>query len=369
MTAPDGITVAICAYNAANRIGPTLAHLRAQACAGLAWEVILVDNGSTDGTAEIARSAWDGYSGAPLSVVVEARRGVGHARRRALEAARYELLAFVDDDNWLGRDWVRVAVDVMRRHPDAGACGGLNEPAYEVDPPRWFAAVSAGLALGPQGDNADDVTFSRGALWGAGLVIRRSAWRSVLALELGPRLPGRLDGSLMAAEDTQICLELRAAGWRLRYEPQLKLQHAIPPNRLQWQYLLALHRGSGEATPYLDAYHVALRQGTRWTLADRIRWSWPWQAAHALSRIARHPWQFATRHRSFQHGNADVLRLDEAYGRLRCLLTRRSAYARELRATVARIHAVQRTSGAVVGEAHDTLTPLKSKRRPVGASA
>ena len=128
----DGFSVIICCHNGASRLAPTLAHLKAQEPPGVPWEVLLIDNASTDGSAAATRSCWqDGP--APLRVVSESRLGTRYARERGFLEARYSFIGFVDDDNWVARDWVRAAYEVMSSDPRLGAArqhsdAGLRSP-------------------------------------------------------------------------------------------------------------------------------------------------------------------------------------------------------------------------------------------------
>jgi glycosyltransferase involved in cell wall biosynthesis len=329
---PGGITILICAYNAVNRLGPTLAHLAAQqGLEGVAWEVLLVDNNSTDGTADVARHAWKDVPGVDLRVVTEITAGIGPARARGLAEARFELVGMVDDDNWLAANWIRTAVDVMQAHPEVGACGGHNEAVYEMPPPPWLPQVAAALAIGPQGARSEDVTESRGLLWGAGLVVRLSAWEQAVRTGMGPRLTGRHGAVLASGEDSELCLLLRAAGWRLWYEPRLMLKHYLPEGRLNWEYLRAVHRGSGGSSAELDGYHLALRHHGPWTFTDRCRWSWPWQALRALQCTLRDPVKRIASLAGALEGDPDVLSLEESTGRFLALLRLRGDYPRRVR--------------------------------------
>ena len=109
----------ICSHKGAPRLSATLGHLAVQgAPAGLGWEVLVIDNASTNDTAAVARGAWPSAAPAPLRIVVEPRLGLGHARARGLTEARYEVVSFVDDDK-LGR--AGLDRDGFGRHARAGA--------------------------------------------------------------------------------------------------------------------------------------------------------------------------------------------------------------------------------------------------------
>jgi glycosyltransferase involved in cell wall biosynthesis len=118
------MTIAVCCHNSAARLPETLRHLREQVVpAGLDWEVVLIDNGSTDDTVRVAKNAWSGMETVALRVISEPRLGLSYARHRAFEEAAFPLVAFVDDDNWLASDWVARGVATMAEHPEAGASG------------------------------------------------------------------------------------------------------------------------------------------------------------------------------------------------------------------------------------------------------
>lgn len=331
-----GISVIIAAFNAAGRIGPTLEHLAAQQVPeGIAWELIVVDNNSTDDTSACARATWERVSSVPLRVAREPEPGVAAARACGVAMARYDLVGFIDDDNWVDPHWVATAVNVMTAHPEAGACGGCNTAHYETEPPSWLPPVAANLAIGPQGTEAGDITDSRGLLWGAGLVVRRQAWLDSGSCGVEPALAGRIGTSLMAGEDSELCLRLRVAGWRLWYDPRLRLTHAIGRSRLTWSYIKRLYRGAGAGTPLLDAYYVAMRHTGAWTLTDRLRWSWPWQALRAAQSVLAMRLQTL----GSPEGAPARLAYESMHGRLLSLLRLRGLYSRRIREGVAAVRA------------------------------
>lgn len=254
-----GVSVVICCYNSASRLPQTLAHLAAQqATVGLMnpvpWEVIVVDNASTDQTALLALNLWPADAPAPLRVVQEPQLGLIHARIRGFCEARFELVSFIDDDNWPCPCWVATISGLMRQHPTVGACGGSLTAVSERSLPTWFARYADSYAVGQQALGSGDVTTTRGYLWGAGLTIRKSAWEELHAAGFSPLLPGRSGALLSAGEDHEICLALRLAGWRLWYDERLQLQHYLPPQRLEWNYLRRLHRGFGASFVVLSIY-------------------------------------------------------------------------------------------------------------------
>src|SRR6516165_10294953 len=127
----EGLSIVICCYNGGSRLPPTLAHLKVQDQAPVPWEIVLVDNASTDNTVEVARSCWkDGP--VPLRVVYEPQLGTRYARERGLQEATYSLVGFVDDDNWVKRDWVTTAYEIMSSDRKLGALSSIRIPVSDV---------------------------------------------------------------------------------------------------------------------------------------------------------------------------------------------------------------------------------------------
>lgn len=287
-----------------------------------------MDNASSDGTAELARRQWPNGPPAPLHVFAEPSLGLVHARLRALERAAYRFVGFVDDDNWLEPEWVDTAWATMTDHPDVGALGGHSAAAFEAPPPRWFGDFKDLYAVGPDDVPAGDVTDHPGVLWGAGLTVRLAAWRALRAKGFTPGLVARHGTASTVGVDTELCLALRLAGWRLWYEPKLQLTHYCPAARLSWRHARRRYRDSGAATPVHDAYDFALRPA-----ADPLppwRTSWWWQAGATAWAILRRPVNVAARLRN-REGDARVVEVQALLGRLAALLRARGAYDSAIR--------------------------------------
>lgn len=321
------VSVVVPTHNGADRLPRTLAGIAAQTPpAGLEWEVILVDNASTDDTAAKALAAWPADAPVPLRVVHEENLGLGNAHLRGFAEASGHLVTWVEDDNWIAPDWLEVVSAVMADHPEVGACGGFNEPACEIDPPPWFERFQSAYAVGAQGEPGD-VTESRGYLWGAGLTVRYSAWEHLAEKGFEALLPDRQGAAnFNSGGDSELCFALRLSGWRLRFEPRLRLQHFLLAHRLDWTYLRRLFRGVGASTVGFDPYLQALAG------ANGRRCGWRREAARVLTRL---PLKVGTARRSrlgSAEGELGVLELESDLGRLSELRRLRGAYDESFRA-------------------------------------
>lgn len=270
----NGISIIICCYNAATRIQPTLQALQRQVDPGFPWELIVVDNASTDTTGEVAKRVWDQNPVTTLTIVKEEQPGLIHARHKGLAEARYEIVSFIDDDNWVEEKWVVKIGDVFSMDPQIAAAGGQSLPAFEKTAPEWFSRYQQHYAVGKQMDRSGYIENEKGFLWGAGLSFRKSIWERLKSNGYQNLTVGRQGKNMMAGEDTELCYAFRLMGYRLYYRDDLVLTHYMPDNRMQFSYLLKMTFGFGLAHARLNCYRELLDPGFK-----LHAWWYEWVAA------------------------------------------------------------------------------------------
>jgi glycosyltransferase involved in cell wall biosynthesis len=282
------LTLLVCTHNNAGLLARTLEGIaRQQVASAAAWEVLVVANCCTDGTADVVRSFQDDPRLPAVVALEEPRPGSAYARKRGIAAARGRLIAFVDEDCLLAPDWVDRALEFADAHPRAGAFGGRNELEWESAPPELCVAYGESLARQDLGDVVLLLPATgRQVVCGAGLVLRREALVASRYVEQGC-LAGRDPIHLGAGEDAETVLLVRQAGWEVWYAPSLNLKHYIPAFRMSLPYLCRLHRGFGRAEVYLRIL-AARRQPT---LANRLR-GLGWTLGELGRVVARFPTGF-----------------------------------------------------------------------------
>lgn len=309
----DGFSVIICTYNGRNSIGPVLSALAAQTGLDATQvEVIVVDNASTDDTAEFAARSWT-HPRFELKIVAEKRPGQAFAREAGYRAARHSLICWVDDDNILSPGYLARAAGMMSRYPHAAVCGGRGVMVSSVEIPEWLREEWCSHGCGAQGEADGPVSSQRDYVYFAGAIVRREALDELYAAGFKPLLSGRRGNTLMGGEDNEVCFALRLLGWQIIQSRQLTFDHIMPPQRLTWDYCLRLFYAGGQTTAIVNLYLMFIGHTPR----RRLKRTWAGvHLALLLDRIRT----FRARRRPEPKEPIEVLRRQLLYGRTEMLL-------------------------------------------------
>ncbi|CAN5676554.1 hypothetical protein BH10CYA1_BH10CYA1_55340 [soil metagenome] len=337
------VSCVICTHNGVDRIVPTLLSLQKQQfISDIDWEVLIVDNRSSDDLLQVIDNVWKGNEITLLRVVREEQLGLAHARHRAFKEARYPVVSFIDDDVRVDQTWVQNVSNLMTLNTTCGAMGGFGIAVFGATPPLWFERHRERYVVGPQGQAVGDVTETERTLWGAGLTVRMEAINKLIDEGFQQLLVGRHGDALSCGEDTELSLALRLAGWGIFYEPSLTYEHALPAVRMQWGFLRRWYRGFGAASLSFDPYHFARAEAS----GKLIFWyqkQWQCKILSTLLRIIKDPVCLVKALLFSCEDDDSVLWLEYKIGKLQRILRLRSRYNEQLRIVT---HAAWRTSVA-----------------------
>lgn len=220
------VSVVICTYNRCDQLGRALRAVLSQA-PGVAYEVIVVDNNSSDATRDVVAGKLDNFPN--LRYLFEPRQGLQFARNTGLVAASAPLIAFTDDDVHVGPEWVGTIKRAFDEHPDVDMIGGRVRPIWPRDVPEWITSRQLGpFALGERGDQPIRIGAANAApcLVGANFAFRRTVFDRV----------GAFDPDYPRSQDREIQLRLWRAGGVGLYVPTLQIAVDIPADRLTKAY-------------------------------------------------------------------------------------------------------------------------------------
>ncbi len=242
----------MCTYNRAPLLGGAMRSVLAQVASTPAFELLVVDNNSTDRTRELVEEL--AGPDARVRYIFEPRQGLSHARNAGIREARGAFIAFIDDDLLAPPDWVSAIIRAFREFPEADIVGGRLLPLWPVEPPVWLTRDHwAPLALADHGDEPIVVTATRPvALVGAG-GCRRELFEAVGTFATDFQ---RVRDSIGSLEDHDFMLRVLRTGRKALYDPRISLKAAVQPSRLDRDYHRRWHTGHGHFHALLRSQHL-----------------------------------------------------------------------------------------------------------------
>ena len=221
-----GISVSIPSHNRSSLLEQKLASLERVEAGGEEFEVLVIDNGSTDATAQIVEQ-FKGRFSDRLRYFYEPCLGLSHARNRAIAEARHAIVAFLDDDVEVHPDWLK-SLATAHRSGDYAAVGGRAYLNFPSPRPGWLDERSEGLF-----SKVDRGPIPRLAepdeLYGLNLSIRKD-WFDRVGLFRTDL--GRMGSSLISSGETELLDRIAAQGGKLLYEPGAVAGHHVAPERM-----------------------------------------------------------------------------------------------------------------------------------------
>jgi len=244
-------TVVICTKDRREDLARCLGSLSPQLreVEGERWDVLVVDNASSDGTSDSVRALEGGYP-ATIQVIREERLGLAIARNTGLREAKGEVVIFVDDDVTFHEGWLE-AWEGAFSDDTISAAGGPIHPVFPDSVPEWYrdgVMADGGTTTGHYDHGEEVKSFHPGSEVGhprgGNMAIRRE-----LALEVGgfredlgwgkKKIPG---------EETEFFKRLHASGASINYLPTATVSHHLDAGRTNLSHLREWHKGYGRAS-------------------------------------------------------------------------------------------------------------------------
>jgi glycosyltransferase involved in cell wall biosynthesis len=237
------VTVALCTHNHLDRLKLTLTALQALQGPLQGWELLVVDNASTDGTGDfLARKDWR-PDGVPTRVVAEPRLGISNARNRAVDSAAGEYLLFIDDDETPHPEWLRNHAAAMLRHQPDAQGGPIDVQFVARTRPPWLRDELLGfIGKLDHGEEVRWLTLPDTPLFCGNFAFRRAAFERIGRFDAGL---GRLGTANFGGEDVEIYERLIERGCRVLWVPDALIHHRIESPKLRRGYFLDLHFRQG----------------------------------------------------------------------------------------------------------------------------
>jgi glycosyltransferase involved in cell wall biosynthesis len=267
---PLDATVLICTFNRASLLDETLHTLAATSAGDLAWNVIVVDNNSSDNTRDIVAARAGRYP-VELRYLFEPRQGKSYALNAGLTATTAPIVLFTDDDVRVSEGWLTAACRPMLEGQAIDYTGGPVHPIWERSCPPWLDRTRSDLwgtlAILDYGSEPFVFEERRRVPLGANMAVRRTLIDRIGGFD--PQL-GRTGNSLLGQEQAEFFCRSRAVGARGLYVPDMALQHHVPARRLTRRYFRRWWFWKGVSKSRLEQRHPMTELGVDLSRVVRV---------------------------------------------------------------------------------------------------
>ena len=264
------ISVILCTYNRDRYLYNVLHSLAAGTLPPEGYEIVLVNNNSTDRTEEECRRFAADHPEVTFRYCEEPQQGLSHARNRGIVEAKGDVLVYVDDDALVNPEYLQTYADFFGRNSDAVAAGGPITPRYDgCEEPAWMSHYTRQLITGELNLGNQEREFPHGAFPGGGnAAYRKSVFDTVghFNVELG-----RKGSSLVGAEEKDLFDKMTTHGMRFYYLPTAVLYHLIPPKKLTQDYFDRLTHGIG-VSERLRTQQIGTGKYVNRLLKEGVKW-------------------------------------------------------------------------------------------------
>lgn len=220
------ISAIVCTHNREKVLEKALQSLIRQTLSQTDYEILIIDNGSTDGTRELVRRF---AATTNLRYIFEPQLGVSKARNTGWKKAQGKFIAFLDDDAVACPKWLERILNAFRTVPDAGVIGGRVNPIWGAPRPSWLSDTML-VALSVINWSETPKFLNEQGLVGANMSFPKRLLEEVggFTSQLG-----RKGDSLLSNAESHLILKIKAKGFKEYYHPEILVEHLIPAGRLK----------------------------------------------------------------------------------------------------------------------------------------
>ncbi len=268
MSSSPAASVIVCTRNRSTLLDGACRAVLEQRLPGRPWELVLIDNQSTDDTWEVAQRLAAEFP-TKVRTYQEQELGLSAARNAGLRLARGDVLVFLDDDAFPEPGWLQAIVETLGE-PGVDCVGGPVDPVFRGELPDWFLGrYLPYLSAWDLGDRRRGLVYDEYPR-GANLAFRRQALDR--AGEFCTAL-GRKGDNLVSCEEIELCLRIERLGGTIVYEPAARVRHHVNVERLSESWMMRRFEAQGRSEAIINWRHgglSALLRGTR-TMRNRVR--------------------------------------------------------------------------------------------------
>ncbi|MGL6269161.1 MAG: glycosyltransferase [Chitinophagaceae bacterium] len=262
MSKPLQISVVICTYNREDYIEEAMLSLYNQTLEKENYEVIIVNNNSTDETENVCNGFIEKHQDANFYYFNEERQGASFARNTGSTYVKSPLICFMDDDAIAASDYLERIVLFFEQHPDAGGLGGRIIPRYIPNEPKWMSHFVSSLV--GNFNYSETVTIFRDNKYPleSNMIVRKKDFDSIGGFNSS--LPGVVGKLRIGGEGKDFFFRLKALRKPIYYDPDIKVEHVVETAKLTREYMYRVASGIGRGE------RVRMKEKGNWAFFNKI---------------------------------------------------------------------------------------------------
>lgn len=236
------LSIIISTYNNAVSLVRTLKSVVAQEADKAIWECVVVNNASTDDTAERFAEFAEKHRDVNLRMVDEPQQGLSYARNRGISASKGQIFVFIDDDETINEGFVSAYIDLFDNHGAFVGSGALKVK-YDTARPKWMSHYTEKMIANPLDLGDEIITITRAILpTGGNMAFNREVFNIYGNFDTDL---GRRGSELFGGEENELFDRIRDLGERIFYTPHAVAYHHIADRKLTAEYFDKLSYGVG----------------------------------------------------------------------------------------------------------------------------
>ncbi|NET30853.1 MAG: glycosyltransferase family 2 protein [Cyanothece sp. SIO1E1] len=249
------ISLIICTYNREKFLGHALESLTRQTLAPEAFEILIINNNSTDSTPSISQDFIAANPKLNVRYFVETNQGLSYARNRGIKEAMAPIISYIDDDAEAREDFLEKVLSFFENRPETAGIGGRILPKYEGNPPQWMNKYLYGFVT--KVDFGDHGFTYTGKSYPAGC---NMTYRKDLLEQVG----GFNENLKWRADDKYIFFAIKEVSDQVFHYPEAVVQHNIDAYRTTDENFFRLSRKFGSEE------RIRVKDIGQWTFFKKV---------------------------------------------------------------------------------------------------
>lgn len=224
------VSVIVCTYNRAQLLKNCIRSLVKQSINKKLFEIIVIDNNSSDDTQNVVNDFARNHSN--IKLVIEKKLGLSHARNRGWKEARGKYVAYIDDDAFAQTDWVEQIVSFINTHPSVKVFGGSYSRFFHNPPPSWLPENYGTLNLG---NKTKVLNMKNEWISGSNMIVSKSILEKYGGFVTNLGMKG---DKILYGEETELLVRLKKDGESIYYVPAISVKHLVGDYKLHFWWIL-----------------------------------------------------------------------------------------------------------------------------------